>query len=336
MEQTYFVDKNNLLVIKRKKEWLSPQGYFSLDSENRLVYWLNEPASWRTKYQLPDKIVFSGLWKINSNYDLELELEQKEQAFRKERLTLKGKILSCQKEHIAFEIQTINHDGSDSFYLLKLSGRWQADEYNRITFLITKKGQPDTLTFQGSWQLNENQQITYVYEKTDLKTKSKVLHSLVLSGYWQITSVDRLAYILSSGANSRFGFKVQIESPNIRPKEGSIKYRLGIGIRQPKREKAKIITLYGTWRFSRYAGFIFEMSHRDGKIYRLEFGAEVSFDRNNQVTFKLTSKNREPLGLSLTFTHKLLKELDGGGELFLRLKRYREESGVDVGIRIPW
>lgn len=331
-----FIDIKNRLIIRRKGKRLSPQGYFSLDSENRLVYWLNEPVSWRTKYQLPDKIVFSGVWKINSNYDLELELEQKEQASKKERLTLKGKILSCEKDHVAFEIQTINHDGSDSFYLLKLSGRWQADEYNRITFLITKKGQPDTLTFQGSWQLNENQQVTYIYEKMHLKTKSKVLHTLTFNGHWQITSSNRLTYILSTGANSRFDFKVQLESPNIRPKEGSIKYRLGIGIRQPKREKAKIITLYGTWKFSRKVGLFLEMSHSDGEISRLEFGAEVNFDKTNHVIFKLTSKNGELLGLSLTFTHKLLKELDGGGELFLRLKRYREESGIDAGIKIPW
>ena len=334
MSQTYFVDKNNRLVIRRKSAKLLPQGYFSVDNENRLVYWLNEPVSWRTTYQFPDKLIFSGAWKINSKYDLELELEQKELAFQKKRLTLKGKLLSCEKDQIVFEIQTVNNNGLDSFYLLKLSGRWQADEYNRLTFLITKKDSPDTLTFQGSWQLNENQQITYTYPKNKLKTKSKVSHTLTFSGYWQITSAKRLTYILSTGAHSRFDFKVQLESPNIRPKEGSIKYRLGVGIREPRREKAKIITLYGAWKFSRNAGVIFEMNHREGRIYRLEFGAEVNFNRNNQVTFKLTGLNREPLGLNLTFTHKLLQELNG--ELFIRLKKYRGESGVDVGVKIPW
>ena len=334
MERAFFVDKNNRLVIKRKKESFLPQGYFSVDSDNRLVYWLNEPRTWRTTYQFPDKIIFSGLWKINSNYDLELELEQKEQVSKKERLTLKGKILSCEKDQIVFEIQTINNNGLDSFYLLKLSGRWQADEYNRLTFLITKKDSPDIFTFQGSWQLNKNQQIAYTCEKTNLKTKSKVLHTLNFSGYWQITSAERITYILSTGANSRFDFKAQLESPNIRPKEGSIKYRLGVGIRQPKKEKAKIITLYGAWKFSRKAGLIFEMDYRNGFISRLEFGAEVNFDRNNQIAFRLLTKDGKPLGMSLTFTHKLLKELNG--ELFLRLKRYREESGVDAGVRIPW
>lgn len=334
MDQTYFLDKFNRLSIKRKDKRFSPEGYFSIDNENRLVYWLNEPVSWRKQYQLPNKIIFSGLWKINSNYDLELELEQKGQGFQKERLTLKGQILSCEKDQIVFEIQSIKNDGLDSFHLLKLSGRWQADEYNRLSFLVTKKNSTNTLTLQGSWQLNDNQQITYVYEKTDLRTKSKVLHTLTFSGYWQITSAERLTYILSTGANSRFDFKVQLESPNIHPKEGSIKYRLGVGIRQPKREKAKIVTLYGAWKFSRNAGLIFEMNHRDGKMYRLEFGAQVNFNRNNQVTFTLTTKNKEPLGLSLTFSHKFLKELDG--ELFLRLKRYREESGLEVGVSIPW
>ena len=239
MPQVYSVDAYNRLVIRRKEEELTPQGSFSTDKDNRLIYWLNEPVAWRAKYQLPRKLLFTGQWKLNSDYGLELELRQNRPSFNRETLALKGRIIACEKDTLVFEIHSLKKNGLDSFNLLKLSGNWQADEFNRLTFLVTKKDFPDTLILQGAWQLNDNQQIVYTYEKTNLRTKTKSLQTLVFSGYWQITSASRLSYIISTGLNSKFDFKAQIESPNLYPKEGVIKYRLGIGVREPKKKKPK-------------------------------------------------------------------------------------------------
>ena len=334
MPQDYSVDAYNRLVVRRKKEELTPRGSFSTDKDNRLIYWLNEPSAWRAKYQLPEKLVFIGGWKLNSNYDLELELKQEKPNLSRETLALKGRIIACEKDSLVFEIQSIKKDGLDSFNLLKLSGNWQADEFNRLTFLVTKKDFPDTITLQGAWQLNDNQQITYIYEKANLRTKTRSSQSLVFSGYWEITPAHRLSYILSTGVHSRFDFRAQIESPNLYPKEGVVKYRLGIGVKEPKKEDVRIISLYGAWKFSRQAGLIFEIDHKNGRLSKLEFGAEVSFSGNNQIAFNLTDRNGQRLGVSLSFTHRFLKELDAS--FFLRLKKLAEESEIEAGIKIPW
>ena len=334
MPQDYSVDAYNRLVVRRKREELIPQGSFSIDKDNRLIYWLNEPSGWRAKYQLPAKLVFIGGWKLNPNYDLELELKREKPNLSRETLALKGRIIACEKDSLVFEIQSIKKDGLDSFNLLKLSGNWQADDFNRLTFLVTKKDFPDTLTFQGAWQLNENQQVAYNYERTNLRTKTRSLHTLVLSGYWEITSASRLSYIISTGANSRLDFKAQIESPSLYPKEGVIKYRLGVGVRQSRKEEARIISFYGAWKFSRQAGLIFEIDHKNGKVSKLEFGAQVNFSGNNQIAFNLTDRNGERLGISLTFTHRFLKELDAS--FFLRLKKLAEESKIEAGMKIPF
>ena len=299
MPRDYSVDAYNRLVVRREKEELIPQGSFSTDKDNRLIYWLNEPVAWRAKYQLPRKLLFTGQWKLNSDYGLELELRQNRPSFNRETLALKGRIIACEKDTLVFEIHSLKKNGLDSFNLLKLSGNWQADEFNRLTFLVTKKDFPDTLILQGAWQLNDNQQIVYTYEKTNLRTKTKSLQTLVFSGYWQITSASRLSYIISTGVNSKFDFKAQIESPNLYPKEGVIKYRLGIGVREPKKRKAQIISFYGAWKFSRQAGLIFEIDHKNGRLSKLEFGAEVNFQGNNQITFNLTDRKGERLGLAL-------------------------------------
>src|SRR3989338_4917257 len=86
MPQDYSVDAYNRLVVRRKREELIPQGSFSIDKDNRLIYWLNEPSGWRAKYQLPAKLVFTGGWKLNSNYDLELELKREKPNLSRETL----------------------------------------------------------------------------------------------------------------------------------------------------------------------------------------------------------------------------------------------------------
>lgn len=330
----YSVDSQNSLIIRNGRNDLSVNGYFSIDESNRLIYWLNETSVWRKKYELPEKIVFTGHWKLDPNYDLELHLTQDTIAYQEEIIMLKGEIIACEKEALVFEIKSHNKEGLSQFRLLKLTGVWAVNELNQISFTIRKKDNPDTLIFQGTWQLNQNQQVVYTYEKTGLKTKNKCSYTLTFSGFWQITSAHRLTYIISQGTDSKFDFKAQIETPNLYPKDGVIKYRIGVGAKESKPEKTQIVSLYGTWKFSRELGFTFDMEYSKGQIYSFSFGAEANFDKNNQIIFNLTSKEREKLGMNLIFTHRFLKRFDA--ELFTRLKTSREESGIDVGIRIPF
>ncbi|MBU0504067.1 MAG: hypothetical protein KKG43_06750, partial [Candidatus Omnitrophica bacterium] len=234
----------------------------------------------------------------------------------------------------AFEVKSVDKNGQSHFQILKLSGKWQADENNRLTFLVDKKETPDILTLEGAWEINQNQQITYTYETTETRKKPNVLNTLTFEGFWCITDRDRIGYILSKGSKSRFDFKVQVESADLHPKQGVIKYRLGIGIREGNKDRQKIISLYGTWKFSRNLGLEFVMDYGQGRIKAIEFGSEVNLSRKDRITFSLINREKEPLGMKLIFTHRFLKELDA--EAYLKLKANYKESGVEAGVKLPF
>ncbi len=354
MKYKYSLNNKNQLLIKRSEQKASipASGTFSVDKDNQLIYWLNEPASWRKKYNLPSKVTFTGNWRLNSNYDLELNLDETKSQYKGDRLILKGEIISTDRDTLAFEIITHKQGLSPSelnqsnlkgtvpesthIQLLKLSGSWQADEFNRITFMIKKKAAPDVITLKGAWQINKNQQIAYAYERTILKRKIRVSCALTFEGFWEINSANRLSYIISRSTASRFDFRVQMESPTLYPKKGLIKYRIGIGLRKDKPSQARLICLYGTWKFSRKVGLVFQMDYGKGMFKEIEFGTNFYFNKKDEIIFLLTNKRNEPLGFNINFTHRFLKNFDA--EAFLRIKNIfdKRETAVEAGVRIPF
>jgi len=113
-----------------------------------------------------------------------------------------------------------------------------------------------------------------------------------------------------------------------------IKYRLGIGIKGNKSYQSRIISLYGTWKFTRKLGLSFIMDYGKAKIQTIEFGTNIYLTKKDAVSLLLTNKRKEPLGLNITFTHRFLKQL--GAESFLRFKKFQKEAGIEAGARIPF
>jgi hypothetical protein len=333
MKNKYAVDNLNRLLIKQKDKTLLALGEFSIDQKNRLLYWLNEPDSWRREYGLPKKVIFKGSWNLTRNYDLALVLDRTEEQSQGDVLNIKGNVISTDRDTLAFEIKTYDQNGLLHIRILKLSVIWLTDETNRLSLLV-KKSPPDIVTLEGKWEINKTQQITYTYEKTDLKTKDKALKTLAFEGFWQISSANKLTYILKHSWESKFDFRVQIETPTIYPQKGVIKYRVGIGIRKERPQEEKIISLYGDWKFSRNLSLSYKMDYGRGDIHEIQFAAEVNFDKRNTIIFALKNKKGERLGISVTFEHRFLQRLDARG--FLRLKKLKEASGIEAGICIPF
>ena len=331
----YSIDSCGRLNIQRKHERVVCDGNFNIDAKNRLIYLFNEPDVWRRKYGLGPEVRFEGKWRIDNECNLELALGRKEEGPASlGSLKLKSKIISLDNDTLTFEVHSRDRGGNSHIRLIKLSGGWQADECNRLTFTVQKKT-PDVLTFEGAWQVNKNQQITYEYEKTGLKSGAKAVQTLVFTGFWNISEKNRLTYILSDSSRSRFDFRVQAGSPSMYPQTGKIKYLLGAGVRQEVRPRAKVVYLYGAWKFSRSGGLSFEMDYGQGQIRVIEFGAQVRLNKQDEIVFALANKKEDPLGISVTFTHQFLKS--SGAEAFLRLKAgSRTGSGIDIGARIPF
>lgn len=335
MKYRYSLNNDNLLIIKSPKtrKPLMANGKLGIDKDNRLIYWLNEPSNWHRVYNLPKKLVFRGSWQLNKNYDLGLILDKTKRQVQDDILVIKGNIISVDKDVLAFEVKSYDTDGLLHVRILKLSITWLTDETNRLSFIVNKKP-PDILTLQGEWQVDDNQQITYAYEKIDLKRRTRISQELTFEGFWRITSGDRLTYILKRNSDSKFDFRAQMESPNINPEKGVIKYRLGIGVRKTRSTRNKVISLYGVWKFSRRLGLSFQMEYGSGRISKTEFIAVVTPTKKDELIFTLHNKIGELLGMSVIFTRRFLKALDA--QTFLRLKKFVDESRVEAAVRIPF
>ena len=241
---------------------------------------------------------------------------------------LRKRFIAAESDSLIIEtIQTDYLSSRQHLRILKLKGTWLANNDNELCFeVIARKGPADTYTFKGSWKINKNQQIEYTSE--DGRDR------LTFKGYWDISSANRLVYMLEGSSTSRFEFKVQFESPIIYPKKGEIRYRIGIGIRQScLTASGQILILYGEWKFGRNLGLIFQMDYGQGKVRAIEFGAEVTFGRN-KVIFALKDELNEPLGITLTMTHKFLKTIDA--DVFIRLKSRQDQYGIEAGITVPF
>ena len=333
LRDSFSADNLNRLVICRGTKKVVPDGRFALGEDNSLVYWLNEPLAWRQKFGLDQELKFYGNWKLDDNYDLCLNLIENNRQFPGDKIVLKGEIFSSDRDILAFEMKSQDKTGRNEFQILKFSGAWSSDPQNNIVFSIDRSTDPDVLDLGAGWKLNKDQQIVFTYEKTRLKTKVKDIRVITFSGSWQIMPEKILSYVLSSGTRSRFDFRAQVETPNVYPHAGKIKFRLGAGIRDEK-SNGKIVTLYGTWKFSRKLGLSFEMDYGKNNVRSLEFGADINIAPKDKIILSLVSRERKPLGLKVTFSHRFLKKLDA--EAYLKFKALHDESGIEAGVRIPF
>jgi hypothetical protein len=325
----YSVDrKTNRLRITSRTGAVCPDGEFRVNASNNLAYWLNEPLFWRRQHGLPGKIAFNGAMRLTPHNDLELTLRSGD------RLALRGRIIGARGDELAFQVASEDKRGTQHVRLLKFSGAWGADDANRIYFSVRKRTLPDILTLSGGWVVNDNQQIVYSFEKTDRVTGERVVTSLGFAGYWRITRENRLSYIFSRGSDSRFDFKAHLETPNMYPQKGVIKYRIGGGIRQGKRDQPVIVCLYGRWNFSRKTGLSFEMDYGKGQVHSMRFGAGVNVSKKDTIELDLVNEEGETLGGSLICTHRFLRARDGA--FFVRLKKIGKEQSIDAGVTIPF
>ena len=335
--------KSHFLYIKNKLFYFNPsvsdkllpiKGRFSIGKDNNLIYLVTESSAWRRQYKIPGKIEFQGKWSLNNNYDLVLDL-QDSQKLGKRKLVLKGKILDCQKNYLFFQTKTKSTGAKEAISFLKLRGFWQSDKFNRLTFEVTKKENPDTLAFKGLWSVNKNQKIIYLYQKTNLITKRKVFQKLVFDGFWQLSGKNRLRYVLAGSKGSFFDFRAYLQSNNLYPKKGAIKYRIGIGIKKGVGNyREKIISLYGTWKFSRRRGLSFESDYGEGKIRRIYFSAKINITKGKQIIFTLLGKDNKPIGASVTFKKQMFSK--GDFEYFLRLKKEGKDYEVSAGLTLKF
>ena len=181
MKLKYKVNKNNQLIIIRGKESLYPEGRFTLVN-NQLIYEVRESRKWRDKNNIPKRIILEGEWSIDKDHNITFTLRKTQTQAGGEKLFLKTELIAAKSNALIISCSTKGRSGTHTIHLLQLKGRWQADEYNRLQFLV--KNQAGTLTLKGVWEVKNNSLI-YTYKRTAFKKKK--IHRLRFKGIGKLT-----------------------------------------------------------------------------------------------------------------------------------------------------
>lgn len=304
------------------------EGQFKTARHNTLTYHVKTPVPSGVK--APHQLKLRGSWSLTEEHQLRLTLDKwKRQTFG-DQLTIQGEIIDVQKNSLLYAVTTRTKQGSPSVYILELSGSWQADEQNRLTFRVDKeRGCTDPLTFEGIWQINENYQIIYRYQREGLVRKSKKIYTLIFKGFWDIQDKARLSYIIDKNTDSRFDFKTSLGIF----KDDYIKYELGIGLRRKKLPVKRTIAFFGSWKLKKNTGLVFEVEQGKRKIQAIVFGAQVKLTDKGAVLFTLRNSLNNGIGRELELSQDIFK---GEGSRFLRLLQSKQESAILAGAGWRW
>src|SRR3989338_10351638 len=185
----YEVDPHNRLVLDKSggKSDLTKfrkvlDGQFKTDEFNNLSYHVKSPLS--EGEDIPHQIKLKGVWSLADDHALRLTLDKWGRETFGDQITLQGEIVDVSENSLLFAVTTTTKEDTKSIYVLNLGGRWQADEFNRLSFHIKKEeARHDILTFRGAWEINKNHEIIYKYEKARLIRKKSKTHTLVFKGY---------------------------------------------------------------------------------------------------------------------------------------------------------
>ncbi|MBN3039366.1 MAG: hypothetical protein JW869_08135 [Candidatus Omnitrophica bacterium] len=326
----YSTDLSNRLLVKEAGNIYALSGEFKIE-KNTLVFDPQRKSPLAEQLRLPKRIKFEGRWQLDENHDLQLVLIENESQYDGDKLKIHGKVISASANEMTFQVHCKKGASQDVITLLRLGGRWQADELNRLQFLVSKDRDEDILRFKGQWQLDPKQKIVYKYYKQQLKRKIKVEEELILNGYWQINTKNRLAYILGLKNWSFFEFRVQLESPVILGKAGEIRYRIAIGTKELK--SRRLLCLSGKWKIGRRHDIYFECEYGADVMHKVVFGARVSVDKSRNFLFELTNKEGQDLGIAVTFTRSFLRK---DALVFARLAQIEKDLRFELGASIKW
>ncbi len=209
---------------------------------------------------------------------------------------------------------------------MRLSGSWQADEYNRLTFNVEReKGNADCLTFEGIGQVNKQNQVVYSYQREGLKRKEKITRTISFKGYWDIFDKYRISYVLNDKLGSQFDFKISAGNYF----RGMLVYTVGIG----GIPKSKVITLFGKWQVDKKLGLLFEMEYERGRSKSISFGADIKLGEGYDLCLQLKNSANRDLGVELKLSRKIL---EGQGEAFIRALASKREVALIAGAGFRW
>ncbi len=333
----YELDPYNRLVavdggLSLPKQRRVLDGRFVMGKRNSLEYRVKSPAG--TSDKVPHQLKLKGAWSLTTDHNLRLTFDRSSGGASGDSLTIAGDIIDVKDNALLFAVTTKRDESIRTTYVLNMTGIWQADENNRLTFKVNREPlKHDTLVFDAGWEVNKSNDIIYRYERSHSGKKLKTMRSLILRGQWKAEGRGFLKYELDAKSNSALNFRTSLGVCE----KNYIKYELGILLSRHVRPVERVITLFGVWRIKSGSALFFDVKCADGKAYPMSFSAEARLTPRDTISFKLKGpdgrRGTEGLGLRFELNHALL---EGDGSAFLRVLRSRGESSILVGAGLRW
>ncbi len=289
-----------------------------------------------------------GRWKLTGSH----EISYRETGARKS-AALKGTLVAAEPGALVIAVSTREDAERSVTGTVKLSGRWELDNKNRINFYVRRELQkPDKLVFQGAWEVNRNHEVVYTYRTREVlrgRGKNRKLTrasegKLVFKGRWEITEKNYLTYLLEGKDDSAFRVRGTFETQSIRAKAGAIRYRAGIEYRTSRGAEKRVlrtITLLGKWKLSRALALFFEIEYARGRRSQITVGADLAPSEAGwqspmlpeKISVRLKSLSGKSLGIELVLTKDFFS---GDVQTFLRFVRSLEASSLEAGLAVAW
>ena len=335
MAVRYAFDELNRLVVGDRRptaERVHPsrvvEGTVATDPGNRLLYLVESPATADSR-PVPHRYRLDGAWALTRDHELSLTLHEGADANR-QTLYLKGALAEAKARALTFALWRQGLDGRRTAQRLSLTGRWQADRTNRLTFRVEKAdGSEDRLTFDGAWSVGAHHELLYRYPLRTDPAHAGSPHTLRFSGVWEIRRANRLVYQVEGSPESAFDFRASLQRPSLNAREGRLVYQVGIGLsRGPARTQR--VTLFGTWKLNRDLSVSFEVPYAGGRAHAIRFEGTYALSSRDRIAMARQGQRKEPLGLTVTFTRDLAP--DAG--VFLRLHRDDRERSAIGGVQV--
>jgi len=307
---------NQFLIRGVNKKPLPLRGKFIIDKGNELIYLFSEGSAYK-QFGLSKQIKFQGSWRLTPEHNLVFKVKKQYKNLKLKRIILKTGFIDCDKEGLIFTIKRKVSESKEKIEFFKLRGRFSTDRFNRLIFEVNKK-EPDFLVFRGAWDIDKNLQITYIYQK--LKTRKKIYFQL--KGYWKVSEKNKLVYILENAPGERLEFKTHLQTLNLYPQKGVLKYRLGVALKQERR--IRVIVFYGELKFSRKGGVFLELGC--GRKRKVRLKISFSLSRKSKLICSLYREEGNFSGLSLVF-----KRNTPYFNYFLRLAKGSSGKRIELG-----
>jgi len=270
--------------------------------------------------------VVDGAWELTPRHQVRYRRRGGD-----ETVVLMGDFVAAEATGLMIQVTGQQTGGDLVGHTVTLRGRWEADDRNRLAFLVEREGgRHDRLTLGGAWAVGPRHEIVYRYQRHEDAVR-RAVQTVTFHGAWDLTQARRLTYVLDADSDSAFRFRGAFQTPSVLAKTGEIRYQLGIEVEG--RRRVQTVTLFGKWKLSRDLGLAFEIPYADGEPRTMTFGATYRLAARQTIAATLKAPDGKPVGLEVLLTREFLR---GQGEAFVRLRRALGETTLEAGLRFPW